>query len=62
MQQTTTAPNGMQTLTLSTSTLLQLSAATAFGLGLLLLVGFAPMEALHNASHDARHAFAFPCH
>ena len=34
------------------------------GLGLLFLVGFAhgPKNALHNAAHDTRHAFTFPCH
>lgn len=25
-------------------------------------VGFASPEAIHNAAHDARHAFSFPCH
>jgi len=25
-------------------------------------VGFASPMAVHNAAHDARHAFAFPCH
>jgi cobalt transporter subunit CbtB len=25
-------------------------------------VGFAGPQALHNAAHDGRHAFAFPCH
>jgi len=25
-------------------------------------VGFASPMALHNAAHDVRHAFAFPCH
>ena len=36
----------------------------AMALGVLLLygAGFAPLEALHNAAHDARHSFAFPCH
>lgn len=24
--------------------------------------GFADTAALHNAAHDARHLFAFPCH
>jgi len=28
----------------------------------LLGAGFAPIEAVHNAAHDTRHAFAFPCH
>ena len=33
-------------------------------LGLLFLVGFThgPNNALHNAAHDTRHAFTFPCH
>jgi len=25
-------------------------------------VGFAGPAALHNAAHDVRHAFTFPCH
>jgi cobalt transporter subunit CbtB len=25
-------------------------------------VGFAHIDIVHNAAHDARHAFAFPCH
>lgn len=25
-------------------------------------VGFAGSEVLHNAAHDSRHSFAFPCH
>lgn len=25
-------------------------------------VGFAQPSALHNAAHDGRHAFTFPCH
>lgn len=33
-------------------------------LGLLILgvSGFHPMDFAHNAAHDARHSFAFPCH
>jgi cobalt transporter subunit CbtB len=40
------------------------SAITALSLGVFLLLGagFAPISAIHNAAHDARHAFAFPCH
>ncbi|MBM3521235.1 MAG: cobalt transporter [Alphaproteobacteria bacterium] len=32
------------------------------GLGILYVVGFAPMAAAHNAAHDTRHAIGFPCH
>lgn len=41
-----------------------LPAATAFGLGLVLLYGaaFAETPALHNAAHDGRHSAGFPCH
>ena len=37
-------------------------AALLFGLFLVLGTGFAHSETIHNAAHDARHAFAFPCH
>ena len=29
---------------------------------LILGAGFAPIGALHNAAHDVRQSFAFPCH
>lgn len=32
------------------------------GVAFLFLAGFASPELVHNAAHDARHAFAFPCH
>lgn len=34
----------------------------ALGLAILIGVGFAPMPALHDAAHDTRHSFNFPCH
>ena len=37
-------------------------AALAFGILLILGVGFLPMAAAHNAAHDTRHTLAFPCH
>jgi len=42
----------------------RLPAVFAILLGVLLVygVGFASPMAIHNAAHDARHAFAFPCH
>jgi len=36
--------------------------AILFGLVLVYGVGFASPMTIHNAAHDARHAFAFPCH
>jgi cobalt transporter subunit CbtB len=36
--------------------------AALLGLFLLYGVGFANPATLHNAAHDARHSFAFPCH
>jgi cobalt transporter subunit CbtB len=44
------------------STFVQIGAALALGLVLLYGVGFASMDIAHSAAHDARHAFAFPCH
>ena len=32
------------------------------GVFLLIGVGFANPDIIHNAAHDARHANAFPCH
>lgn len=37
-------------------------AALAIGLGLVLVAGFAWPSALHNATHDTRHALGLPCH
>lgn len=36
--------------------------AALFGVLILWGVGFAGADVLHNAAHDGRHAFAFPCH
>ena len=39
-------------------------AVALFIVGLILIygVGFVSMPAVHNATHDARHAAGFPCH
>jgi len=39
-------------------------AALALGLTIIFAVGFVqgPNAAVHNAAHNPRHAFAFPCH
>ena len=44
------------------SALLAATFAAAFGVFLVFGAGFANSAALHEAAHDARHAFAFPCH
>ncbi|HVM81304.1 MAG TPA: CbtB-domain containing protein [Stellaceae bacterium] len=36
--------------------------AALLGTFLILGAGFAPISVIHNAAHDTRHAFAFPCH
>lgn len=40
------------------------SAVVAFMIGtfLILGVGFVGSATVHNAAHDNRHAFSFPCH
>ncbi len=42
----------------------RLAAAFAVLLGLAVVwaAGFANASALHNATHDTRHAFGLPCH
>lgn len=59
----TPAQHTAVTLTSSRSAVV-LSAALSLMLGVFLLfgVGFAQPELLHNAAHDTRHAFTFPCH
>ena len=36
--------------------------AIVLGICILYGVGFAQPQLIHDAAHDARHAFAFPCH
>lgn len=36
--------------------------ALLFGIFVLAGVGFAGASVIHNAAHDSRHSFAFPCH
>ena len=38
------------------------SVAVLLGTLVVLGVGFLPMDAVHNAAHDTRHSFSFPCH
>jgi cobalt transporter subunit CbtB len=43
-------------------TIVKMAAAAILGMVVLMGVGFAPMDVAHNAAHDTRHSFAFPCH
>lgn len=45
-----------------TTRVFQSALAVCFGLFIVGFVGFSPIEAVHNAAHDTRHANAFPCH
>jgi cobalt transporter subunit CbtB len=36
--------------------------AIVLGAFMVLVAGFAVPDALHDSAHDARHAFALPCH
>ncbi len=40
----------------------QLLATVLLGIVVLSVVGFSPLEVIHNAAHDARHSSGFPCH
>ncbi len=54
-----------QTASVSLTTQQRLAAGMAaalLGSFLMFGVGLANSDTLHNAAHDARHAFAFPCH
>jgi cobalt transporter subunit CbtB len=46
----------------STAALAAPVVALLLGVFVLFGAGFAPLAAFHNAAHDARHSFAFPCH
>lgn len=51
---------------LTTTSLADRTAAAAIAalLGFFILfgVGFSTISQVHNAGHDTRHSFAFPCH
>lgn len=40
------------------------AALVAFFIGtmLIFMTGFSPVDDVHNAAHDTRHALSFPCH
>ncbi len=38
------------------------AVAVLLGAAFIFLIGFSHIEMVHNAAHDTRHSFAFPCH
>jgi len=40
----------------------QIVASALLALSILSIVAFAPLEVIHNATHDTRHSSGFPCH
>jgi cobalt transporter subunit CbtB len=58
----TTAPQTAPLTLNPARTLVPAVLAMLLGVFMIAAVGFAGPEVLHNAAHDSRHAFAFPCH
>ncbi len=51
-----------QTASAVSSKSIQLVAAALLGLTILSITVFAPLDVIHNATHDTRHNTGFPCH
>ncbi len=58
----TTAPDSRPIVLTPARTLVPAVLAMVLGGFMIAAVGFAGSEVLHNAAHDSRHSFAFPCH
>lgn len=41
---------------------IQIAMAALLGMAVIAGAGFMPIDAVHNAAHDYRHAMGFPCH
>ncbi len=57
---TITQPKTLETQQINKK--IQLLTSALLGLIVLSAVGFAPLEVIHNATHDTRHSSGFPCH
>lgn len=51
-----------QIKTAQSSKYTQILAVALLGITLLSILGLAPLEVIHNATHDVRHSTGFPCH
>lgn len=58
----TSSINQNATSTSAQAKISQVLAAALLGIMVLMAVGFAPIEVIHNATHDTRHSTGFPCH
>ena len=52
----------VQSIPVSWSKVIGISAAVLLGAFIVFAVGFAAPEIIHNAAHDVRHGMTFPCH
>ena len=50
------------TVAIESSRVAPAALALLIGAFMVVGVGFAHSNTVHNAAHDTRHAFAFPCH
>ena len=61
MQSSTATTRFAETASLS-SRMTAAAIALLLGSFMIIGVGFAHSDVVHNAAHDSRHSFAFPCH
>jgi cobalt transporter subunit CbtB len=59
---TTTQTAHLPVTASATGRLAQSMLAMVLGLFIVGVVGFSNIDVVHNATHDARHSNAFPCH
>lgn len=62
MQHRTETVPANQVTSISTSKRTQLLSAAILGIVIIFAVGMMPVDVVHNAAHDTRHSFTFPCH
>ena len=58
----TQVQNPVEAAAAQTASKLPAVLALVFGVFIVMGTGFAHSTTIHNAAHDARHAFTFPCH
>jgi cobalt transporter subunit CbtB len=62
MDMTQQAINTVEKTAIQASVIAPAVLALLLGAFLVLGTGFAHSDTIHNAAHDTRHSFAFPCH